>query len=62
MAKYTFSQGKVSVEDGLYRPVLKDKKQELESVVLILLPPSLNNRKHPRQTRRKAVPDPQMNK
>jgi hypothetical protein len=54
MATYTFSQGKVSVEDGLYQPMLKGKKQEMESVVLILLPPSSKNRKRPRQIRRKS--------
>ncbi len=40
MPRYTFSQGKIWVEDGLYSPVLKDKKRDLESIVLILLPPS----------------------
>ena len=40
MRKYTFSQGKIWVEDGLYRPVLKDKARNLDSCVLILLPPS----------------------
>ncbi len=40
MRKYTFAQGKVWVEDGLYRPVLKDKTRRFDSGVLILLPPS----------------------
>ncbi len=38
MRKYTFAQGKVWVEDGLYRPVLKDKIRRFDSGVLILLP------------------------
>ncbi len=41
MRKYTFAQGKVWVEDGLYRPVLKDKARNLDSCVLILLLPSI---------------------
>ncbi len=41
MRKYTFAQGKVWVEDGIYRPVLKDKSRSLDSGVLILLPPSI---------------------
>ncbi len=40
MPKYTFSQGKVWIEDGVYRSVLKDRKQNLDSFVLILLPSS----------------------
>ncbi len=40
MRKYIFAQGKVWVEDGLYRPVLKDKTRRFDSGVLILLPPS----------------------
>lgn len=40
MRKYTFSQGKVRVEDWQYRSLLKDKSRTLDSCVLILLPPS----------------------
>ncbi len=40
MRKYTFAQGKVWIEDGLYRPILKDKTRRFDSGVLILLPPS----------------------
>ncbi len=38
MAKYIFSQGKVQVEDGMYRPVLTKERGKLDSVVLIVLP------------------------
>lgn len=38
MRKYTFSQGKIWMEDSLYRPVLKEKAPDLDSFVLIFLP------------------------
>ncbi len=38
MAKYIFSQGRIQVEDGMYRPVLTKERDKLDSVVLILLP------------------------
>jgi hypothetical protein len=39
MAKYTFSQGKVWVEKGVYRPVLrKSKAADVAGVVLLLRP------------------------
>lgn len=51
MPIYTFSQGKVGVEDVVYQPTLKDKAQRFESVVLILLP--LSNAKPRRPARDK---------
>lgn len=38
MRKYTFAQGKVWVENGLYRPIPKGESRNLNSCVLILLP------------------------
>jgi hypothetical protein len=39
MPKYTFSQGKVWVENGVYRPVLrKSKDADIVGVVLLLRP------------------------
>jgi hypothetical protein len=44
MPKYTFSQGKVSLEDGFFRPAINLDKGRLESVVLIVLPLSAQSK------------------
>ncbi len=35
MAKYTFFQGQVTVEDGVYSPMLGDNKQTLRGVLIL---------------------------
>ena len=37
MPKYIFSQGKVWVEEGVYQPLLKRKKQLGDTFVLLLI-------------------------
>jgi len=37
MPKYTFSQGKIWVEEGVYQPLLKRKKQPDDTFVLLFV-------------------------
>jgi hypothetical protein len=38
MRRYTFSQGKVWIEDGHYRPIIKPSKPSTQTVVLLFVP------------------------
>jgi hypothetical protein len=40
MPRYVFSNGKVTVEDGLYLPVLRDDKPKRRGVVILASPSS----------------------
>ncbi len=42
MAKYTFSQGKIWVENGVYRPVLRKSKDVDTAGVVLLLRPAIH--------------------
>jgi hypothetical protein len=39
MAKYTFSQGRVEVEEGIYLPVSHKERRLARTGVLIVIPP-----------------------
>jgi hypothetical protein len=47
VAKYTFSQGKVDVEEGIYLPVSHKERRLSRASVLIIIPPQLCAEKHP---------------
>lgn len=42
MPRYVFSQGKVTVEDGVYLPVLRDDKPKRRGVLIVVQPSSPN--------------------
>jgi hypothetical protein len=44
LAKYTFSQGQVFVDEGIFVPILKKSRRNMESSVLLILP---KRRQHP---------------
>jgi hypothetical protein len=54
LSKYHFSQGKVRVEEGVYRPVLNTGKQATKSAVLILILPNPSERPVPGKEDRSA--------
>ena len=49
MRKYTFSQGQITVEDGVYSPALRvdEDDHKARSGVLILVKPILKNGQEP---------------
>jgi hypothetical protein len=54
MPKYTFSEGKVLVDDSAYQPVALPRPHGFLGGILIIAPPNpvQPKRKRPRQTRR----------
>jgi hypothetical protein len=50
MAKYTFSQGRVEVEEGIYLPVSPKDRRLTRAGVLIVIPPQSHAGKHPEST------------
>lgn len=49
MPKYTFSQGRVTVEDGVYTPILRDDKTKRRGVMI------LANRAHQQESNESNV-------
>lgn len=50
MAKYTFSQGRVEVEEGIYLPVSPKDRRLARAGVLIVIPPPPHAGKQPEST------------
>ncbi len=50
MAKYTFSQGKVVVEEGIYLPLARRDRRLARTGVLIIIPPQPPAEGHPEST------------
>jgi hypothetical protein len=56
MAKYTFSQGRVEVEEGIYLPVSPKDRRLARTGILIVIPPQPSPGKHIESTLEKENP------